>query len=584
MPNSNTTIAASFRTYAFFDTFTDQLISQVADFAKRVEYPAGKVILQQGHLNNLLFFLESGSVEIQLDNERVAALETRGEVVGEMSVISKLPVSATAFSKSDCVFYVINVEDFTKVSAKDHDHFMFLLHKIYSVVVTERLRSTNQKARDFEITNRELLSAKKELESLNTHLEQLVEERTAELKASYAQLEQKSAALSAGYKKVTDLSKFRDEAVKRIKDIVDIHVGPINKSLGKIQNKANTPVEGLKEANSEVEKLKESISRLVDWESAEKAMEQKNVLLVDADKKQQLVAKMALGGTGVTLEIAEDPEIAINSLAEKKYDLIFCSTPHAELLSNAHQKKFPGQMVLFTSNEVQSYLPVLKGLPFVENVVSRDPNDRTFTVKNIVTTITKLLNEDYFGLEKYLAWGVDVRQIDINHSNQRADQITKMQEYLKTLGIRNSIIDRAGVCAEEMLMNAVYDAPTDADGNSLFNHLPRTIEITLSKEQSCQLRYACDGNLVAISVLDPFGALAKNHVIEYLESCYQGEAGKFNKNKGGAGRGLHQIIENADLTIFNVKKGVRTEVIAIYNIDSSSKKGESQPTFHYFFN
>jgi hypothetical protein len=54
-----------------------------------------------------------------------------------------------------------------------------------------------------------------------------------------------------------------------------------------------------------------------------------------------------------------------------------------------------------------------------------------------------------------------------------------------------------------------------------------------------------------------------------------------NTQKGGAGRGLHQIIENSDLTIFNVKKGIRTEVICLFNIDG--QKREAQPSFHYFF-
>lgn len=70
-------------------------------------------------------------------------------------------------------------------------------------------------------------------------------------------------------------------------------------------------------------------------------------------------------------------------------------------------------------------------------------------------------------------------------------------------------------------------------------------------------------------------------IVNYLLSCYNGQAGSLNENKGGAGRGLHQIIENAEITIFNVKKGVRSEVICLFNIDGQKK--EAQPSFHYFF-
>jgi hypothetical protein len=105
--------------------------------------------------------------------------------------------------------------------------------------------------------------------------------------------------------------------------------------------------------------------------------------------------------------------------------------------------------------------------------------------------------------------------------------------------------------------------------------------VTLDSHQQAQLCYASDGVLLAVSVIDPFGALTKDLVIDYLISCYQGTAGIMNQTKGGAGRGLHQIIENADLTIFNIKKGVRTEVICLFNTDG--QKREAQPSFHYFF-
>jgi hypothetical protein len=137
--------------------------------------------------------------------------------------------------------------------------------------------------------------------------------------------------------------------------------------------------------------------------------------------------------------------------------------------------------------------------------------------------------------------------------------------------------------AEEMLMNSIYDAPTDSSGKSLFNHLPRSVEVQLSESQSCKLRYSTDGNLLAVSVSDPFGGLTKETIINYLDSCYQGKAGIFNADKGGAGRGLHQIIESSDLSIFNVRRKIRTEVISIFNLDTSVKKDVQKPSFHYFF-
>ena len=134
-----------------------------------------------------------------------------------------------------------------------------------------------------------------------------------------------------------------------------------------------------------------------------------------------------------------------------------------------------------------------------------------------------------------------------------------------------------------MMMNAVYDAPADNNGKSIFNHLQRTTPVQLTAEQSANLRYACDGNWIAVSVQDPFGSLSRDTVLQYLKSCYSGQAGSLNVGKGGAGRGLHQILESSDVTIFNVSSSKKTEVISLIEIDGSTHKEGTKPHFQFFF-
>jgi len=55
------------------------------------------------------------------------------------------------------------------------------------------------------------------------------------------------------------------------------------------------------------------------------------------------------------------------------------------------------------------------------------------------------------------------------------------------------------------------------------------------------------------------------------------------KTKGGAGQGLFEVIETSDLVVINVKPKVRTEVIAIFNIDPNKPKTPQTTSFHYFY-
>ena len=190
---------------------------------------------------------------------------------------------------------------------------------------------------------------------------------------------------------------------------------------------------------------------------------------------------------------------------------------------------------------------------------------------------------DLFGLEKYMMWGIEAQERAIAHSDDRAQLIEDMQAHLKSLGVRSSITDRAATVAEELLMNAIYDAPVDSSGKHHYAHLPRTQKVELKESERGSFRFACDGMLAAISVSDPFGAMDIKILFDYLERNLKSDGGNVqSEGKGGAGRGLHQIVENSDLVVFNVQAGTRTEVIAFFNLDPNAKSDGTHRSFQYF--
>lgn len=468
-------IAKEIKGYSFFKSFSDDLLLQVSAMIHSESFKAGEVVLQEGQKNDSVFFLRKGKFEVSLMSEVLVTLDVPGEVFGEMSVITKNPISTTIKALTDLECFVIRSEDFEHVHPKDKDHFQALLFQIYCFILTERLMKTNEKARLFEILNRELHEAQKAL------------------------------------------TKGRG---------------------GK-------------------------------------------VLLIEPDKKQQLPVRMALGGTGVQLDLVSDVEAARAALKETKYDIVLSEESCVSVLKEVVEGKLAPHAVLLTSKDVQGNLRILENNRFVEHIISRDAEDKNATIRYVLTALSKLLDKDLFGVEKYLTWGVEVQKKVVRSSSQREVLRDEMFAYFKKMGIRSTVLDRVNTVAEEMLMNAVYDAPVDAQGKPLFNHLTRKEEVQLQTHQQSQLCYASDGVYLAVSVVDPFGSLTKDVIVDYLLTCYNGFAGTLNDEKGGAGRGLHQIIENADLTVFNVKKGIRCEVICLFNIDG--QKREAQPSFHYFF-
>jgi len=467
-------IAEELKSFTFFKSFEEELLAQLATIVKTKSFPAGKAILTEGDSTSSLYFLRSGKVEITLENGRIANLESPGEVFGEISTLSANVASVNVRAINDVECFEISSQDFESVPAQDKDRFTALLYKIYSLVLSQRSAKATEKARLFEVINKEL------------HEAQTVLQR------------------GAGGR----------------------------------------------------------------------------VLLVEPDKKRQVPIKMALGASGLIVEIPENMEEARELVKNNKYDVVLCDESGVDLLKHVqagHDQIFP---VFLTSCDVLGTLQVLEQHRYINHIVSRNVEDRATTIRYILTAIGKLLNKDLFGLEKYLMWGAEIQNSVISHSAQREELREEMTAHFRKVGIRSTVLDRVNLAAEEMLMNAVYDAPVDSNGNHLFNHISRKEEVSLEKHQCSVFSYASDGVMIAVSVKDPFGSLTKEIIVDYLLSCYNNQAGSMNENKGGAGRGLHLMLEAADLTIFNVKKGVSTEVISLFYVE---QRRESNPAFHYFF-
>ena len=468
-------VATELKQYKVFNNFKDEILFQICTMIHEVTFKKGDVILKEGEKNSKLFILRKGVAEILLAGEVVAILQTPGDVMGEMSVVSQNEVSSTIRVASDLKCFVLDSEDFAHVHPKDKDHFQFLIHKIFSTILCDRLVKTNEKARLFEISNRELYQAQRRLETT-----------------------------------------------------VD-----------------------------------------------------KSALLVEPDKKQLVLAKMAVGCTGVHLDAVSTLDEGRKLLQTKKYDAVIVDENGVDLLSEVNSALPGADFIMMCSKSPKENLSFLFQNLNLKICITRDLEQRNLTTKLILATLGKVLNQDYFGIEKYLSWGVDVHTETLKASMQRLELNEKMKSYFKKVGVRSSILDRVFTVAEEIMMNAVYDAPVDSSGRPLFNHLTRKNDIVLDSHQFAKLSYACDGDSVAISVRDPFGSLRSKTVIEYLKSCYEGQAGSLNSEKGGAGRGLHQIVEGSDFTVFNLKKGYQTEVISLFSLDAS-RSGESTPRFHIF--
>ncbi|MBZ0234007.1 MAG: hypothetical protein K8M05_16885, partial [Deltaproteobacteria bacterium] len=186
---------------------------------------------------------------------------------------------------------------------------------------------------------------------------------------------------------------------------------------------------------------------------------------------------------------------------------------------------------------------------------------------DLAAMATRVLAGDIFGLEKLVPWGTRVYSTLVGDYQEKSLCIAQITEFAELMGVRRKYREAIEQCVDEMLMNALYDAPVDDQGKQIFAEIPTKSRIQLRMEQKVVVQYACDGSTFTVSVRDSFGTLDRSTVLRYLWKCLHSEQ-QIDRKTGGAGLGLYLIANSSTRFLFNVLPGVATECVCQFDLET----------------
>jgi hypothetical protein len=237
-------------------------------------------------------------------------------------------------------------------------------------------------------------------------------------------------------------------------------------------------------------------------------------------------------------------------------------------------------VVLGESLDEQGTVDLLRQ-PALDHLIadSPDPDD-----SELVITTVKLVRKDIFGLEKYLAWGVLVHEREVAGYEEKREALLEVADYAKEAGARRQTVARIESVADELLMNALYDAPAVR-----FGVRPRIGERSRAGlgpmgHERALVRYACDGRYFALSVRDNYGELTKDAILDNLARA-RAERGtpRLAAEEGqGAGLGLYFILSSVTRFIANIDPGRTTEVVCLFDLKATGREAEGCKSLHIF--
>ena len=131
----------------------NQEIKILVDYLVREVYEPGQYLIHQGESSDDLFFIESGTITAQLeqDSTNPIRLETMmgGRVVGEMGFYLGVPRTAAVIADETCIVYRLSRKQFEKMEKEDPRAASALSHMIIHLLA-ERLVHMNRVVKALE--------------------------------------------------------------------------------------------------------------------------------------------------------------------------------------------------------------------------------------------------------------------------------------------------------------------------------------------------------------------------------------------------------------------------------------------------
>lgn len=193
-------------------------------------------------------------------------------------------------------------------------------------------------------------------------------------------------------------------------------------------------------------------------------------------------------------------------------------------------------------------------------------------------------------LESFLPSGTLVRTLEIRKPSEKADRLASATRLLHEHGIPERIIALIANAWDELLLNALFDAPGSAargigqDGAAAGR--PGFPGGATREGGPVTLRFGVGGRWIAATVTDYFGSLAKNQVLHHLTHYYNGiiddnrdlsRSGPHRED--GLGLGLALILRSGGSLHFASAPGKQTSVTILYRASSSLPILKSQFQF-----
>lgn len=148
---TDTRMVQAIRRIPAFAPLSDERLEEVMTMATIRDYERRENVINQGELDQCMFFLMSGKLSVRVDDVEVNVLSKPNTVFGEMGIVGAAPRSAAVVARRESRCLVLDVSFFDKLNGRARLAVQAFFYKMFYHILVERLRETNKHIADLDL-------------------------------------------------------------------------------------------------------------------------------------------------------------------------------------------------------------------------------------------------------------------------------------------------------------------------------------------------------------------------------------------------------------------------------------------------
>lgn len=218
--------------------------------------------------------------------------------------------------------------------------------------------------------------------------------------------------------------------------------------------------------------------------------------------------------------------------------------------------------------------------PVAQNIVFRKYGTPMSAAESYAHVVKSSYLKSSFGLQSLFGEAVQVDSVKFNESIERGFVAQALSQQLTLLGYNELIIPAVSTAVDELLMNAIFDAPVDENGKQIYARQSRNINIKLVGKQNIEMQVGGFGDFIGVTVVDHFGSLDSAAVKQHIAKSFNGrQDDERDESLAGAGLGLSLILKRGGSLLYIYKPGERTDATVFFRRSERLKEFNRQFQF-----